>query len=88
MILLLPPNTTHLTKPLDATVNGVFKSHFVQIFQHSLQENIRIRRAKVMVASKYALSVALSALHIVQGWIRTGLEPIEPRRPLSLAVVE
>ncbi len=88
MILLLPPNTTHLTQPLDATVNGVFKRHFAQIFQHNLQDNIPVRRAKVMVASKYALSVALSALHIVQGWIRTGLEPIEPQRPLSLAVVE
>ena len=66
MILLLPPNTTHLTQPLDATVNGVFKRHFAQIFQHNLQDNIPVRRAKVMIASKYALSVALSALHVVE----------------------
>ena len=88
MILLLPPNTTHLTQPLDATVNGVLKKHFAQIFEHNLQDNTRIRRAKVMIASMYALSVALSTFHVVQGWIHTGLEPIDQNRPLSMAVFE
>lgn len=88
MILFLPPNTTHLTQPLDATVNGVFKRHFAQIYEHNSKDNAGTRRQKVMIASKYALSVALSSLHVVQGWVRTGLEPINADRPLSLAIYE
>jgi hypothetical protein len=88
MILLLPPNTTHLTQPLDATVNGVFKHHFAQIFEFDPKDDAPTRRSKVMIASKFALSVALCQYHIVQGWIRTGLEPIDQNQPLNMAVYE
>jgi hypothetical protein len=88
MILLLPPNTAHLTQPFDATVNGVFKRHFAQIFELDSKDDAPTRRSKVMIASKFALSVALYQYTISQGWIRTGLEPIDQNQPSNMAVYE
>jgi hypothetical protein len=90
MILLhaLPPKTTHLTQPLDATVNGVFKRHFAQIFEFNPKDDASTRRSKVIIASNFALSVASCQYHIVQGWIRTRLESLDQNQPLNMAVYE
>ena len=76
-LFLLPAHTSHITQPLDLSVNGLFKS-VLKSKMHYLKANDDSAtdfRAKLMDISFRSLSRALNYDTIRTGWERSGLSP-------------
>jgi hypothetical protein len=86
-IFLLPAHSSPILQPLDQVVHGVLKQQLSKLFKYVEDENARDRRNRLCVSADLALSVALSRLHILQSWAKTGLWPIDPAIPLQSGLV-
>ena len=86
-IFLLPAHSSPILQPLDQVVHGVLKQKLSKLFKYVEGESARDRRNRLCVAADLALSVALSRLHILESWAKTGIWPINPSIPLKSGLV-
>lgn len=78
IIFALPPNTTHLTQPLDKGVFGPFKSHWRQVchdFQNSHPSNVVNQYNFCSLLSKAWLE-SMTVTNIIAGFHTTGIVPL------------
>jgi hypothetical protein len=82
-ILFFPPHSSHILQPLDLTVFGVLKQHLTQRFQYVEHEDARSRRTRLLRATMESLSIATARTYVMDGFIRAGLCPLNPDKPLA-----
>ena len=80
IIFALPPNTTHLTQPLDKGVFGPFKCHWKQVchnYMISHPGQVVNEYNFVSLLSKAWLE-SMTAVNIIAGFQTTGIYPLDP----------
>lgn len=79
VIWFLPPHSSHITQPLDLSCNGVLKQQLAKLYKHDPNDDASLRRNKILLACKRALSSALCENTILTGFERTGLWPFNKK---------
>ena len=88
IIFTLPPNTTHLTQPLDKGVFGPFKDHWRQVchdFQVSHPGKVVSNYNFSKLFSK-AWMESMTCTNIVAGFHTTGIFPVNREKELGSSV--
>jgi hypothetical protein len=89
LLLLIPPHSSHITQPLDLSVNGEFKTKLRERIKQIPNETAAIRRNRLMQITARVLSRVHNKDCILTGWERSGLWPYNPEVAYkSTAVVE
>jgi hypothetical protein len=84
----LPPDSTHITQPLDVGCLDSLKRHYnTAIAEHMRRRNARLAKAEFLRAFKTAYQKAFTKDSIRSGFRDTGLVPFDPRRVTSQLVV-
>lgn len=79
-ILYLPAHSSHITQPLDLSVNGHFKGLLAkQNFNYNGLDGVN-RRDMLLQKVALVLTASLSRCIISVGWERSGLYPYDPSR--------
>ena len=84
-LIYLPPHTSHVLQPLDATVFSVLKRAYRRLvgYLNYLTDSSPLGKRKFLECYQVARKEALTASNIVGGWAATGLWPVRVSRPLQ-----
>lgn len=82
-VMLLVPHSSHLTQPLDLSLNFEFKTALHRRFHPLADWDKPTFRNELLLAATYALQATLICDVIQIGWRRAGIAPWDPKSVLG-----